>query len=154
MYRILLIIAALVIPQVTLANTETDCRFSTRIDEARGINFKCEEDKGKASKASGKDAFKSCKLDMVVTIGASCPDTHSVKTIVTCLGVLNFESTRPGNKVSLSVKGRQPATIEGSGMESVKMTLNWNAGKAEAGFIRPEVSKLKCSALITDVLVN
>ena len=157
MYRNILIIAALAIPQVALADIETDCRFSTRIDEAKGINFKCKNSRGKAAKevkASGKDPYKSCELDMVVTIGASCPNTHTVKAMVTCLGVLDTQSVNPGNIVPLSVQGKKPTTVKGNSKDSIKMKLNWDAVKDEAGFINPKVSKLKCSVLITDVLVN
>lgn len=157
MYRVLFIIAALVVPQITSADVETDCRFTTRIDEAKGINFKCKKGLGKAAKAveaTGKDPYRSCELDMIVTVGASCPDTHSVKTMVTCLGVLDTQSVNPGNVVPLSVQGKKPTTVKGNGTGSVKMKLSWMVDKGEAGFINPEVSRLKCSVLITDVQVN
>jgi hypothetical protein len=157
MYKKLLIIAALAIPQVALADTATDCRFSTRIDDAKGINFKCKNSRGKAAKevtASGNDPYRSCELDMVVTIAASCPNSHTVKAMVTCLAVLDTQGVSPGQIVPLSVQGKKPTTVKGNGSDSIKMKLNWNADKGAAGFIKPKVSKLKCSVLINDVLVN
>jgi len=154
MFRMILIIAAVAVSQAALAAAEAECRYTTRIDDARGINFICKNRTGKTSTAVNNEVYRSCELDLVVTVGASCPETHTIKTMVTCLGVLEIKAASTGKTMPLSVKGKKPATVNGSGAGSVTMKLVWAAGRDKPGFTSPEVSRLKCSVLINDVLVN
>lgn len=151
MYRHLFIIAALALPQFAPADTKTDCRFTTRIDEAKGINFKCKESTGKQA---APDHYKSCKVDMVVSVAASCPDDHSIKATVSCLGKLDIEDARPGDELPLVVKEKRLSKMKGEGSDDVKMTLTWKADPSTGSFTNPEVSKLKCTVLVDDVYIN
>jgi hypothetical protein len=151
MYRQLFIIAALAFPHIAFADSKTDCRFTTRIDDAKGINFKCKESSGKHA---APDHYKSCKVDMVVAVGTACPDDHSVSATVSCLGTLDIEDARPGEEPPLVVKDKRLSKIKGNGTDNVKMTLTWKADPATGSFTKPEVSRLKCTVLVNDVLIN
>lgn len=151
MYRHIFIITALLATPMAHADTRTDCRFTTRIDEAKGINFKCKESSGKHA---APDHYNSCKVDMVVTVAASCPDDHTIKATVSCLGELDIEDARPGAEPPIVVKDKRLSKMKGTDSDDVKMTLTWKADPTVGAFTNPEVSRLKCTVLVDDVLIN